>query len=49
MQVIKFENVIKSYQFGENELVVLHGISVSIEKESLFVLWAHQDLASPHL
>ncbi|HOA83061.1 MAG TPA: ABC transporter ATP-binding protein [Thermodesulfovibrio thiophilus] len=32
MQVIKFENVIKSYQFGENELVVLHGISVSIEK-----------------
>lgn len=32
MQVIKFEKVIKSYQFGENELVVLHGISVSIEK-----------------
>jgi len=32
MPIIKFENVIKSYRFGENELVVLHGISVSIEK-----------------
>ncbi len=32
MPVIKVENVTKVYRIGEQELIVLNGISVSIEK-----------------
>lgn len=32
MLIIKLENVTKIYKIGEQELVVLNGVSVSIEK-----------------